>query len=378
MVSNSESIHEAIPDRSGTDRPTPVRIAPSRYVLTADAIAELGQYLPGIESAYVLGGDRAYTAARSELDASLERAGIEARYATFDGECCPPAVVDHRAAVEESTPDVVIAVGGGKVLDTAKLVAEGCCPVAAVPTSPATCAAWTALSIVYEPDGTYRTGVPVSRCPELVVADLDILADAPARLFANGVMDASAKHFETRRMDKTERPVNRWGVGLAETTYYEDLKACAEPAYEDLQAGDVTPVVEDAIESVLVAPGLTAGLLSDRPYLGFPHVLCYVLLEYGAVQRRSYHGERVAYGVVVFQTLVGDDAAAEPSELLAWYEGLGAELTLGELGVDATDDTIDCIARDVESKLGDATVSVSASHTEIAAAMRRVEGLNSS
>ena len=377
MASNSESTLEAIPDRLGTDRPTPVRIAPSRYVLGADAIAELGQYLSGTESAYVLGGDRAYAAARSEVTASLERVGIDARYAAFDGECCPEAVFDHRAEIEKSAPDVVIAVGGGKALDTAKIAAEGHCPVTAVPTSPATCAAWTALSIVYESDGAYRTGVPVSRCPELVVADIDILADAPARLFANGVMDASAKHFETRRMDDDERPVNRWGIGLAETTYYEDLKSCAEPAYEDLQAGDVTPVVEDAIESVLVAPGLTAGLLSDRPYLGFPHVLCYVLLEYGAVKRRSYHGERVAYGVVVFQTLLGDDAAANPSELLEWYEGLGAELTLEELGVDAPDDEIDDIARDVESKLGDATVSVSASHTEIAAAIRRVEGLKS-
>ena len=377
MVSNSEPPPEAIPDRAGRDRPTPVRVAPSRYVLAADAVAELGGYLPDVESAYVLGGDRAYTAARGELDASLERAEIDAQYAAFDGECCPAEIADHRAAVEESAPDVVIAVGGGKALDTAKLAAEGHCPVAAVPTSPATCAAWTALSIVYESDGAYRTGVPVSRCPDLIVADLDILADAPARLFANGVMDASAKHFETRRMGEADRPVNRWGVGLAETTYYEDLRACAEPAYEDLQAGDVTSVVEDAIESVLVAPGLTAGLLSDRAYLGFPHVLCYTLLEYGVVQRRSYHGERVAYGVVVLQALLGDDAAADPSELLAWYEELGAELTLEALGVGAADDTIDCIARDVESKLGDATVSVSASRTEIAAAMRRVEGLNS-
>lgn len=373
MVSNSEPTPEAIPDRAGTDRPTPVRVAPSRYILASDAITDLDRYLPDAESAYVLGGDRAYAAVRDDLDAALQRAEVDARYTAFGGECCPGEIADHRAQVEESAPDVVIAVGGGKVLDTAKLAAEGHCPVVAVPTSPATCAAWTALSIVYESDGTYRTGVPVSRCPDLVVADLDVLADAPARLFANGVMDASAKHFETRLLQAADRPVNRWGVGLAETTYHEDLRARAKPAYEDLRAGDVTPVVEDAIESVLVAPGLTAGLLSDRSYLGVPHVLCYALLGYGAVQNRSYHGERVAYGVVVLQTLLGDDAAADPSELLEWYEKLGAKLTLEELGVDAGDDAIDDIARDVEAKLGDAALSVPASQTEIAEAIRSVE-----
>lgn len=366
------SIPEDIPDIAGPERP--LRIAPARYVLTTGAITNLGRYLDdGTNSAYVVGGDHAYAAARADLDSALQRSGIDAEYAAFGGECCPGEIADHRERIERSDPDIVIAVGGGKALDTAKLAAEGLCRVVAVPTSPATCAAWTAVSIVYESDGTYRSGVPLSRSPDLVVADLDILADAPARLFANGVMDASAKHFETRLLRDADRPINRWGVGLAGTTYHEDLRACAKPAYEDLRAGDVTPVVEDAIESVIVAPGLTAGLLSDRPYLGFPHVLCYALLDYGAVQRRSYHGERVAYGVVVLQALLGDDAAADPEELLEWYEELGAELTLEKLGVDADDGAIDDIARDVESKLGDAIVSFSASRTEIAGAIRRVE-----
>lgn len=373
MVSNSDPTPEEIPDRVGTDRPTPVRVAPSRYVPASDAIADLDRYLPDADSAYVLGGSRAYDAARSKLDASLQRSEIDARYTEFGGECSPAEIADHRAQIEASAPDVVIAVGGGKALDTAKLAAEGHASVVAVPTSPATCAAWTALSIVYESDGTYRTGVPVSRCPDLVVADLDILADAPARLFANGVMDASAKHFETRLLRAGNRPVTRWGVGFAETTYHEDLRARAKPAYEDLQAGDVTPVVEDAIESVLVAPGLTAGLLSDRSYLGFPHVLCYALLGYGAVQSQSYHGERVAYGVVVLQALLGDDAAADPGELREWYEALGAELTLDWLGVETGDGAIEDIAQAVESKLGAAALSVPASETEIAAAIRRVE-----
>jgi glycerol dehydrogenase-like iron-containing ADH family enzyme len=364
-----------IPDHAGEDIPTPLRIAPDRYVLEEGAIADFDRYLDStdINSAYVLGGERAVAAVGDDLEPGLDRAGIDARYGTVDGECCPSAVFDHRERIERLAPDRVIAVGGGKALDTAKLAAEGHCRVVALPTNAATCAAWTALSIVYESDGTYRTGVPLSHCPELVVADLGVLADAPARLFANGVMDASAKYFETRLIADAERPTNGWGVGLAETTYHGDLRASAKPAYEDVRAGEVTPAVEDAIETVLAAPGLVAGLLSDRSYLGLPHVFCYALLNHGAVSSRSYHGERVAYGVVVLQTLLGEDAEADPSELRAWYEELGADLTLRGLGADGDDDTIDAIAGDVESKLDDAALTVPASRAEIARAIRRVE-----
>lgn len=369
---------EDIPDYADNDSSTPLRIAPDRYVLDEGAIADLDRYLDStdVDSAYVLAGERAAAAVGDDLETGLERAGVDARYGSFDGECCPSAVFDHRERIERLAPDRVLAVGGGKALDTAKLAAEGHCRVVALPTNAATCAAWTALSIVYEPDGTYRTGVPLSHCPALVVADLGVLADAPARLFANGVMDASAKYFETQLIDDAARATNRWGVGLADTTYHRDLRATAEPAYEDVRAGEVTPVVEDATEAVLAAPGLAAGLLSDRSYLGFPHVFCYALLNHGAVSSSSYHGERVAYGVVVLQTLLGEAAEAEPSGLRAWYEELGADLSLRGLGADGDDDTIDAVAADVESKLDDAALTVPASRAEIARAIRRVERLD--
>jgi len=132
----------------------------------------------------------------------------------------------------------------------------------------------------------------------------------------------------------------------------------------------------DPTEAILAAPGLAAGLLSDRSYLGFPHVFCYALLNHGAVSSSSSHGERVAYGVVVLQTLLGEAAEAEPSELRAWYEELGADLSLRGLGADGDDDTLDAVAADVESKLDDAALTVPASRAEIARAIRRVERLD--
>lgn len=366
---------ENIPERAGEELSSPLRIAPDRFVLEADAIASIDRYLDtmDISSVYVLGGERAYDAVRDELEASLERTGIDARYAAFAGECSPSAVFDHREQIERLDPDALIGVGGGKALDTAKLAAEGRCPVVAVPTSPATCAAWTALSIVYESDGTYRGGVSLSRCPELVVGDLGVLTDAPARLLANGVMDASAKHFETRLISEAERPTNRWGIRLAEEAYLDELREYAGQAYEDVQADAMTPAVENVVEAVIAGPGLAAGLLSDRSYLGLAHVFCYSLLEYGSVRSQSYHGERVAYGVVLLRTLSNDDASPEPSELLDWYERLGAEPTLQGLGVDPNEQTINDIAQDVVDGLEHAVLTVPASRSDVSTAIRRIE-----
>lgn len=366
---------EDIPDRSGESLPSPLRIAPDRYVLAEDALANVDRYIGSMDvsSVYVLGGEQGYNAVRDELEASLERAGIDARYAAFDGECSPSAVFDHRDRIERLEPDALIGVGGGKALDTAKLAAEGRCPVVAVPTSAATCAAWTALSIVYESDGTYRGGVSLSRCPELVVGDLGLLADAPARLLANGVMDASAKHFETRLISEAKRPSNRWGIRLAEEAYLDELREYAGRAYEDVQADAVTPAVENVVEAVIAGPGLAAGLLSDRSYLGLAHVFCYSLLEYGSVRSHSYHGERVAYGVVLLRMLSNDDTSPDPSELLDWYKRLGADPTLQGLGVDPNEEIIDDIAQDVVDGLEHAVLTVPASRSDVAEAIHRIE-----
>jgi len=370
--------------RTEPDLATSLRIAPERYVLEDGAIEELGRRLNvdgDVSSVRVLGGERALSAVRDELDRSLERAGIPARYATFEGECCPSAIAGHRDRLDAQGADVLIGVGGGKALDAAKLVAEGRCPVAAVPTSAATCAAWTPLSVVYEPDGTYRTGVVLSRCPKLVVADVGVIADAPVRLLASGILDATAKHFETRLLGDTGRPATRWGLGIATETYADTLREHAATACADAEAGRVTPELTAVVEASIAGPGLTAGLMADRSYITLPHVFCYALLGYGSTATDSYHGERVAYGVVALQALLEDDSTpasidspVDLRELASWYESLGVRLDLEWLGVE--DDVVEDVAADVVDGLGYEILPETVSAGDVAAAIRRVEGLD--
>lgn len=91
----------------------------------------------------------------------------------------------------------VLACGGGKALDAGKLAAHDAqLPVITIPTTGATCAAWTALSNIYSPAGAFQYDVPLRRCPELLLLDYDLVQTAPPRTLGSGIGDALAKWYE--------------------------------------------------------------------------------------------------------------------------------------------------------------------------------------
>ncbi|WP_461248834.1 iron-containing alcohol dehydrogenase, partial [Treponema sp. R6D11] len=93
--------------------------------------------------------------------------------------------------------DVLIAAGGGRVMDTAKLAASYAkVPIITIPTIPATCAAFTTLSVMYNSKGQQTEYIYRETAPEAVVVDKEILSSAPLRYFYAGVADSVVKKYE--------------------------------------------------------------------------------------------------------------------------------------------------------------------------------------
>ena len=151
---------------------------------------------------FTIGGDRTLSLVRSVLapafDAlSLEDTSLACEWTTYGVDCCETELERLRDAARDFAATTIVGVGGGKALDTAKLIAHQLqLPVVTIPTSAATCAAWTALSNVYSDTGAFQYDVPLDRAPDLLILDYEFVRQAPLHTLKAGIGDALAKWYE--------------------------------------------------------------------------------------------------------------------------------------------------------------------------------------
>jgi len=155
-----------------------------------EAIAQLGR------RPLLLGRSEATETIREGLGEQFAQHGLSTLHAALAHDCCEQDLARITNLRDTPTCDLVVAVGGGKVLDAGKLLADRLdLPCVTVPTSAATCAGWTALANLYTPGGAFVQDVALRRCPDLLIFDHALVSQAPARTLASGIADAMAKKY---------------------------------------------------------------------------------------------------------------------------------------------------------------------------------------
>lgn len=251
----------------------------------------------------------------------------------FGGECCDSEIERLGQRAKEIKADVIIGIGGGKTLDTAKAVAYNQQRrVLIAPTLASTDAPCSALSVIYNEDGSFNRYLALPHNPDVVLVDTAIVAAAPVRLLVAGMGDAFATWFEAEDC-RIKRGANMTGR-VGPTTAYALAHLCHETLLEygslaklSCQEGMVTPALEHIVE----ANTLLSGLGFESSGLAAAHAIHngFTVLE---GTHDYWHGEKVAVGLQAMMFL--SDKPADTIELVFDFsESIGLPMTLEDIGL---------------------------------------------
>lgn len=198
--------------------------------------------------------------AGKDLTRALEDANFKVIRGEFGGEASSQEVERLAALGSADNVDFVIALGGGKTIDSAKAVADLLqTPVAVLPTTASTDAPCSALSVLYTPHGEFDRYSFYEKNPNIVLVDTSVVVRAPPRFLAAGIGDALATNVEARRCGNSPN----FGGGLPTEVSSAICQKCEEilfkygrQAWEANKAQAVTPAFEAVVEANTLLSGL--------------------------------------------------------------------------------------------------------------------------
>ncbi|KAF1298691.1 glycerol dehydrogenase [Enterococcus sp. JM4C] len=258
--------------------------------------------------------------------------GLAPVLADFDGESSDEQIEKIR---EKNDPiDFVIALGGGKAIDTGKAVASGLkLAVVVIPTAASTDAPTSAISVTYDEEGFFKTYNYYDKNPDLVFVDTQILVKAPTRMLKSGIADGLATFIEVEAVAKAS---GKTLAGGAQTiAAYAIAKACEETLLKNARLAVVSneaQAITPAFEAVVEANTLLSGLGFESGGLAAAHALqnSFSSLE-GPIQRMT-HGEKVAFTTLV-QLILQNESEERVRSFIQLYQEFGLPTTLKELGI---------------------------------------------
>ena len=223
-----------------------------RYLQEAGALNLLGGEVARLgKKALVIAGPRAWAATEGKAEKSLKDAGVEFELSLYPDQNTYERAKEHALQALTTGCQVIVGVGGGRIMDQAKATAHfaGDLPIVEVPTSIATCAAFAPLSVMYTAEGASLGSLRYDHEVNAIVMDMDVICKEPPRYAASGIMDGMAKMIEIQN-GRSEILLDDVSIGLftaytiAEMAYHVYEKE-AHQACHDIAEGKLTKAVED-------------------------------------------------------------------------------------------------------------------------------------
>lgn len=300
-----------------------------------DEIARFGKRI------FIVAGPRAFDAVKERLVPAMEAAGLEYFVNIYTGMCSYEGAKEYGEKCQELHCDEVVGIGGGKIMDFSKAVAESAgVGVINIPTSISTCAPFTCMSVMYTPEGGKVDCWRYEHELDGVYVDMDVIANCPIRYNAAGILDAMAKRIEIQNgkpvMTLDDNKFDLFSAFRISEYIYEVLEKYGPQAIEDNRNHKVTKALEDVTFINIAITGVVANITKSFSQSAIAHSLYDGIRTHFTKEAiGALHGEIVA--VALFVQLYYNRLEHEIPVLKEFMKGMDMKLTIKELGIEPTD-----------------------------------------
>ncbi|MCF0146647.1 MAG: iron-containing alcohol dehydrogenase [Eubacterium sp.] len=308
---------------------------PASFIVGSDILKSFSDHTSCFGNKYVfIGGERSLKAARPSLEESFKGTSAKCTYIPCGKVCCDSEINRIGEIKELKEADIIVGVGGGSCMDVTRTRAnrekKTLIMIVTTPSSDAPC---TNVSVIYAEDGhrvAYDLQFP--KCPDMVMVDSKVIANAPVRLLAAGMGDALTTWYEgkTGKQNPSGTNITRTAsalCSLCRDIIFEDGLA----AYRSVKAKSVTPQLESVIEANCFLSGI--GALNSNGTVCAHGLGDWLVSVPGG--ENFMHGERVFAGLIV-QTVLEEYPLEETLKLMRFGREVGLPVCVGDLGVTDT------------------------------------------
>ena len=305
---------------------------PGKYIQGAGALQELPALVAQFGSRGLI---LASHSAHSKIlpATGLDLAGGCLEVEPFAGECCEKELGRLAQIIEDRRVDVLVGMGGGKAIDTAKIAADRAgIPALVVPTIASTDAPTSGCAVLYSENGVFERVYYQKLNPACVLVDTAVIVKAPVRFLVAGMGDALATWFEAKACSDTQSP-NETG-GLTTLTGLAIARLCYDTLLKYGLSAKIAAdrqIITVAFEHIVEANILLSGVGFESGGLASAHSIHNGLTALEETHA-YYHGEKVAFGLLAGLQLTGADPK-ESEVVFAFCEAVGLPTTLAGLGL---------------------------------------------
>ena len=296
---------------------------PREVLLGKNALSRVGEIVHqfGFHAPLIISGPHTYKIAASKIEKE-----ISAEVLTIE-EVDIAQIEEIEKFIKKNKKDVVIGVGGGKIMDASKLSASWTnLPWISVPTSSSNDSLSSqAIAFLLSREAEEKAKPKNAHAPLCIVIDMGTVEKAPRRMLVAGCSDLISNYTAVRDWELAHRLKGEYYSEYAAALSMMSAKLVVE------NARMVTETPEEGARLVvkgLVSSGVAMSIAgSSRPASGSEHLFSHALDLLGC---KAYHGEQSGVGTIMMMYLHNADWKSMRDVL----KFIGAPTTGKELGVD--------------------------------------------